>query len=53
MFWHDLWNDQVLKNSFPHFHYFARNDTLTLSSVLQLENFEDHFNLPLSEIAFE
>jgi hypothetical protein len=53
MFWHDLWNDQVLKISFPHLQSFARNDTITLSLVLQLKLFEDHFNLPLSEIVFE
>jgi hypothetical protein len=53
LFWHDLWNGQVLKISFPHLHSFAKNDAITISSVLQMESFEDHFNLPLSEIAFE
>jgi hypothetical protein len=43
----------VLKISYPYLHSFARNDTITLSSVLQLEKFEDHFNLPLSKIAYE
>jgi hypothetical protein len=53
LFWHDLWNGQVLKFSFPHLHSFAKNDAIAINSVLQMESFEDHFNLPLSEIAFE
>jgi hypothetical protein len=43
----------VMKVAFPHFHSFSKNDLVTTSSVLQMESFEDHFNLPLSEIAFE
>jgi hypothetical protein len=53
LLWHDLWNNQVLKHSFPRLHYFAKNDLITLSSMLQAEDFADHFNLPLSEIAYE
>jgi hypothetical protein len=53
LFWHDLRNNQVLKLSFPQLHSFAKNDLITLSSVLQVEDFADLFNLPLSEIAYE
>jgi hypothetical protein len=53
LFWHDLWNNQVLKLSFPQLHSFAKNDSITLRSVLQTENFEDLFNLMLSEVAYE
>jgi hypothetical protein len=53
LFWHDLWNNQVLKLSFPQLHSFAKSDTITLRSVLQTKNFEDLFNLPLSEVAYE
>jgi hypothetical protein len=53
LFWHDLWNVHVMKASFPHLHSFAKSDVITVISVLQLEHFQDHFNLPLSEIAFE
>jgi hypothetical protein len=42
-----------MKASFPQLHSFAKNDAITVSYVLQLEYFQDHFNLPLSEIAFE
>jgi hypothetical protein len=53
LFWHDLWNGRVMKASFSHLHSFAKSDAITISSVLQLEHFQDHFNLPLSDIAFE
>jgi hypothetical protein len=42
----------VLKFSFSHLYLFAKNDLISLSLVLQIEDFEDHFNLPLSEIAY-
>jgi hypothetical protein len=53
LFLQDLWNGQVLKVSFPHLHSFAKSDIITVSSVLQMESFQEYFNLLLSEIAFE
>jgi hypothetical protein len=53
LLWHDLWNNQVLKLSFPQLYSFVKNDLITLSSMLQVEDFAYHFNLPLSEIAYE
>jgi hypothetical protein len=43
----------VLKLSFPQLHSFAKSDSITLRSVLQTEDFEDLFIVPLSEIAYE
>jgi hypothetical protein len=43
----------VMKITFPHLHSFAKNDLITISSMLQIESFQYHFNLPLLEIAFE
>jgi hypothetical protein len=42
-----------MKVSFPHLHSFAKSDAITVSAILQLKHFQYHFNLPLSEIAFE
>jgi hypothetical protein len=53
LFWHDLWNNHVLKLSFPQLHSFAKSDSITLRAVMKTEDFEDLFNLPLSEIAYE
>jgi hypothetical protein len=38
LFWHDLWNDKVMKLAFPHLHSFAKNDLITVSNVLHLES---------------
>jgi hypothetical protein len=51
LFWQDLWNGQVLKLSYPQLHSYAKNDKVTLRSILQLDNVQDHFNLRLSEEA--
>jgi hypothetical protein len=43
----------VLKLSFTQLHSFAKNDLIMLSSILQIQDFAYHFNLPMSEIAYE
>jgi hypothetical protein len=53
LFWHDLWNGPQMKASFPQLHSFAKTDAITVRSVLHLEQFQDHFNFPLSEVAFQ
>jgi hypothetical protein len=53
LFWHDLWNGQLLKASFPHLYSFVKNENVTVKTVLEMESFDEHFHLPLSEIAFE
>jgi hypothetical protein len=34
-------------------HSYAKNDKITLKSILQLDNFQSHFHLLLSEEAYE
>jgi hypothetical protein len=53
LLWHDPWNNQVLKHSFRHLHYFAKNDLIALSSMLQADDFADHFDLPLLERTYQ
>jgi hypothetical protein len=53
LFWHDLWNVQLLKAFFPHLHSFAKNENVTLKSVLELGSFDEYFHLLMSNIAFE
>jgi hypothetical protein len=43
----------VLKLSYPQLHSYAKNDKVTLRSILQLDNIQDYFNLPLSQEAYE
>jgi hypothetical protein len=53
LFWHDLWNGQLLKTSFPHLHSFAKNENVTVKTVLEMGSFDEHFHLLLSETIFE
>jgi hypothetical protein len=53
LFWQDLWNGQVLKLTYPQFHYFAKSYRISLKSILELDNIQNHFHLPLSEEAYE
>jgi hypothetical protein len=53
LFWHDLWNGQVLKLAYPQLFSFTLMEEITLASVLQHENFHDIFQLPLSEEAYQ
>jgi hypothetical protein len=53
LFWQDLWNGHVLKLSFPQLHSYAKNDKVSVFSILQLDNIQNHFKLPLSEVAYE
>jgi hypothetical protein len=41
LFWHDLWNDQLLKASFPHLHAFAKNENVIVKTILELGSFVD------------
>jgi hypothetical protein len=52
IFWHDVWN-QVLKVSYPQLHSFAKNDLISLNAVMQSDNFDNLFHLPLTEVAYD
>jgi hypothetical protein len=53
LFWQDLWNGQVLKLAYPELHSYAKNDMVSLLSILHLDNIQNYFNLPLYEVAYE
>jgi hypothetical protein len=51
-FWQDMWNGRVLNQLYPHLFSFTINENITLFSVLELNELEDLFHLPLSEEAY-
>jgi hypothetical protein len=53
LFWHDLWNELVLKLTYPQLHSYAKSNRVSLKSILQLDNIQNHFNLPFSKEAYE
>ena len=48
-----FWHDSCLNLQFPRLFSFAKNPQISVSSAAQLEYFEDMFNLPLSNQAFQ
>jgi hypothetical protein len=52
LFWQDLWNGKVLSQSYPHLHSLTNNENITLQSVLQLNELQELFHLPLSDEAY-
>lgn len=49
----DVWNDRLLKNSFPRLFSFAKNTHTTVSHFLRNDSIEEQFHIPLSEEAFQ
>jgi hypothetical protein len=47
-----MWNGKVLKLSYPQLYSFTTMQQISLSSVLQQDNFFDIFLLPLSKEAY-
>jgi hypothetical protein len=52
-FWDDLWSDIVLSQTYPKLASFARNEGASVLEVMQAEDLESLFLLPLSQQAFE
>jgi hypothetical protein len=51
LFWKDMWNGQLLNQSFPHLYYFAEN--ATVKAILSSPNLHDNLHQPLSKEAYE
>jgi hypothetical protein len=43
----------LLKVTFPQLFSLAKNKNVTVKSIFELESFDEHFQLPMSEVAFE
>lgn len=52
-FWLDVWNHQLLSQSYPHLFSYVKDQKLTVLQVAQLEDLTEIFHLPLSEEAFQ
>jgi hypothetical protein len=52
-FWDDLWSDGVLAHKYPRLASFARKDGISVSKVMQAEDMDTLFVLPLSVQAHE
>ena len=54
-FWEDLWgaNGVVLATEFPRIASFLKSNTISVQEVMQTDNLDDIFHLPLSQQAME
>jgi hypothetical protein len=52
-FWDDLWTDGILANKYPRLASFARTDGISILEVMQAEDLDALFILPLSEQAMD
>jgi hypothetical protein len=50
--WQDIWKGRVLGQSYSHLFSFTTNENITLCSMLEMNDLEDLFHLPLSEEAY-
>ena len=48
-FWDDLWDESILSQDFPRLVSFAMNADASVKEIMQAENLDDIFFLPLSQ----
>lgn len=52
LFWDDLWSSNVVADLFPRLFSFASNTQVSVRDVINAEDLETLFSLPLSQEAF-
>ena len=52
-FWDDLWADSILSQMYPRLASFARNDDASVMEIMQAEDLDSIFFLPLSQQALQ
>ena len=52
-FWGDLWSNSILENAYPVLFSFAKNKKASVHEVMNAEDLDSLFHLPLSEPAWE
>jgi hypothetical protein len=53
LFWSDKWRGNSLSQEFPRLFSFALDQNISLREMVNLDNIEEHFYLPLSAQAFD
>ena len=53
LLWKDVWLSNSLQNIFPYLFSFAKDVSISVSQILDMEDALDHFNLPLSQEAYD
>lgn len=53
LLWHDLWNNKIPSQAYPHLYSFTKKDGITVSKAYALKDLHQLFNLPLSAQALD
>lgn len=53
LFWDDLWSPQLLVDAFPRLFSFAKSDHSSVKQIMQAQDLESIFVLPLSQDAYQ
>jgi len=53
LFWLDVWNNRLLKDSLPRLFSFAKNQNISVAQFLQTNTIEEQFYTPLSMEAYQ
>jgi hypothetical protein len=52
LFWHDLWNEKISKDTYPRLYTFAKDKNKTATQIILQTNLAENFHLPMSERAY-
>jgi hypothetical protein len=52
-FWNDLWSSSVLSVEFPRLHFYAKNDSISVQSLMSEQELDNILFLPLSTQAYD
>jgi hypothetical protein len=53
LFWSDLWNGRILKQAYQQLFSFVINENATIQTVMEQDDLQSLYRLPLSEEAYE
>jgi hypothetical protein len=53
LFWSDMWNGRIMKISFAQLYSFALKENIIVKEVIEQDNLQDIFHLPLFEETYE
>ena len=53
LFWNDLWSDGIMSIEYPRLFSFAINQHILVKQIMEVDELDMLFNLPLSEQAYE
>jgi hypothetical protein len=51
--WNDIWHVVALSQQLPELFSFSNNNQISVQELFTMENFEEHFHMPITVQAFQ